>query len=64
MLKGHKTYILAGVTIIGAAASYLVGDISLAAAIQLAVTAGIGATLRSGVDTAVTKAVNQVKRDR
>ena len=55
MLKGYKTYILAGVTVVGAAASYLVGDISLAQAIQLAVTAGIGATIRSGITEAAKK---------
>ena len=55
MLKGYKTYILAGVTVVGAAASYLVGDISLAQAIQLAVTAGIGATIRSGISETAKK---------
>jgi hypothetical protein len=55
MLKGYKTYILAGVTVIGAVASYLVGDISLQAAVQLAVTAALGAALRDGINTAVKK---------
>lgn len=49
MFKGYKTYILAAVTVIGATASYLVGDITLSAAVQLAVTAALGATLRQGV---------------
>lgn len=57
MLKGYKTYVLAGVTAIGAVASYLVGDLTLPAAVQMIVTAGIGATLRSGVNSAVEKAV-------
>ncbi len=51
MLIGYKTYILAGVSIIGAAASYLVGDLPLADAVQLAVTAGLGATLRGGISS-------------
>ena len=55
MLKGYKTYILASVTIIGAAASYLVGDLTLPAAVQLAVTAALGAAIRDGVNTAVKK---------
>lgn len=55
MLKGYKTYILAGVTIIGAAASYLVGDITLQAAVQLAVTAALGATLRDGISSVLKK---------
>lgn len=55
MLKGYKTYILASVTVIGAAASYLVGDISLTAAVQLAVTAAIGATLRQGISETAKK---------
>lgn len=55
MLKGYKTYILAAVTIIGAGASYLVGDIPLQAAVQLAVTAALGAAIRDGINTAVKK---------
>ena len=49
LLKGYKTYIVAGVAVIGAVASYLTGDLGLADAIQLAVTAVLGATIRSGV---------------
>jgi hypothetical protein len=55
MLKGYKTYILAGVTVIGAAASYLVGDITLQAAVQLAVTAALSATIRDGINSALKK---------
>lgn len=55
MLKGYRTYILGGVTIIGAVAAYLVGDTSLTEAINLVVTAGMGMFIRSGVDTAVQK---------
>lgn len=53
MLKGYRTYILGFVTIIGAAAAYLVGDTSLTEAINLAVTAGMGMFIRSGINTAV-----------
>ena len=49
MLKGYKTYIVAGVTVIGAIAAYLVGDATLQATIQLVVTAVLGATIRHGV---------------
>ena len=56
MLKGYKTYILAGVAAISAIAGYLVGDISLADAVQLVVTAGLGAFVRNGITTEVKKA--------
>lgn len=49
MFSGYKTYILTGVTVISSVASYLVGDITLAAAAQLIVTALIGATIRHGI---------------
>ena len=49
MFSGYKTYILAGVSIITALAGYLVGDLPLADAIQIAVTAGLGATIRDGI---------------
>ena len=52
MLQGYKTYITAAVAIIGAVAGYLTGDLQLAAAVQLAVTAILGATLRSGIANA------------
>jgi phage-related holin len=52
MLKGYKTYIVAAVAVIGAVAGFLVGDLSMADAIQLVVTAVLGATIRSGVNTA------------
>lgn len=49
MLKGYKTYIVAALAVISAAASYLVGDIPLSDALQLAFTGLIGATLRNGI---------------
>lgn len=55
MLKGYKTYIMAGVTAIGAIAAYLVGDLNVAAAVQLVVTAVMGAFIRDGINTAASK---------
>lgn len=49
MLKGYRTYILAAVAIISAAAAYLVGDITLAEAGQLVITGALGASIRAGV---------------
>ncbi len=49
MLKGYKTYIVAGVAIIGAIAAYLTGDATLANTIQLIVTSLLGATIRNGI---------------
>ena len=49
MFKGQKTYIMAVVAVIGAVAGYLVGDLSLVDAAQLAVTAVLGATIRHGI---------------
>lgn len=49
MLKGKKTYVLGFVTIISAAASYAVGDVSLVEAVQLVVTAALGMTVRNAI---------------
>lgn len=49
MLKGYKTYIVAAVAVVSAVAAYLVGDVSLAAAVQAVITAVLAATLRHGV---------------
>ena len=49
MLKGYKTYIVAAVAVIGAIASYLVGDLAMADAAQLALTAVLGATVRNAI---------------
>lgn len=48
-LKGKKTYITAFLGIIGAVASYLVGDVQLADAAQLILTAVLGVTVRAGI---------------
>lgn len=52
MFAGQKTYIVAAVAIIGTIASYLVGDITLAAAAPLVLNAVLAATIRHGIATA------------
>lgn len=54
--KGYKTYIVAGFAVLGAVASYLDGDIGKVAAGQAILTAVLGITLRSGINTAVRNA--------
>ncbi|CAB5228778.1 hypothetical protein UFOVP1545_27 [uncultured Caudovirales phage] len=49
ILKGKKTYVAAGLTVIGAGASYLTGDASVFQAAQMAITAVLAATLRNGM---------------
>jgi len=49
MLSGYKTYITAGVAVITAVASYLIGDMSAADALQIGFTALMGAFIRVGV---------------
>ena len=49
MFKGYKTYIVAGVAVIAAIGSYLTGDIVIADAAQMIVTALLCAFLRSGI---------------
>lgn len=49
LLKGKKTYIAAALTVIGAGASYLTGEVTAAQAAQMAVTAVLAATLRHGM---------------
>ena len=56
MLSGYKTYLIAGAAAITAIASYLAGDATLAETIQLVVTAAMGATIRSGINTAAKSA--------
>lgn len=58
ILKGKRTYIAAGVTALSAVAGYLMGDLSMADAAQLVVTAIMGATIRNGVKND-TKAASQ-----
>lgn len=49
MLKGYRTYIMAGMGILTAAASYLVGDVDLLTALNAGFTAAAVAFLRSSV---------------
>lgn len=49
MLAGYKTYIVAGVSIIGAVAGYLVGDVALMDAFQIIVTALSAAGIRNAI---------------
>ncbi|MDE2444785.1 MAG: hypothetical protein KGO94_01320 [Alphaproteobacteria bacterium] len=55
MLSGYKTYILACVTVIGAAASYLVGDMTIQQALAIVVPAISGAFVRHGIATTAAK---------
>ena len=48
-LAGYKTYIVAAMGVLGAVAGYLTGDVGLADAVQLMLTAVMGATIRAGV---------------
>ena len=49
MIEGYKTYIIAALAVLGAIGGYLAGEATLPQAIQLAVTAILGATLRHGI---------------
>lgn len=49
MLSGYKTYITAIVAIVTALGTYASGDATLIQALQLTVTALLGAFIRSGV---------------
>ena len=49
ILKGKKTYVAATLAVLGAVAGYLTGDIVLTDAVQLVVTAVLGATIRHGI---------------
>ena len=51
MLAGYKTYITAALAILGAVASYFMGDLALADAIQIVIPALMGAFVRHGVTT-------------
>lgn len=48
-LKGKKTYILGALGIVGAVASYLVGDANAMEAGQMALTAILGMTVRNAI---------------
>ena len=55
MLSGYKTYIVAGVAVIGAIAGMLTGDMTYAAGAQLIITALLGAFIRNGITTTAQK---------
>lgn len=49
MLKGYKTYILAGMAALTVITQYLVGDISLSVAINGVLASGIVAAMRDAI---------------
>jgi hypothetical protein len=49
LLKGYKTYIVGGLTVVGAVVSLLVGDADIAQTAQLVVTAVLGMTVRNAI---------------
>jgi len=49
MLKGYRTYVMAGLGILSAVASYLVGDVDAMTAANAAFTAAAVAFLRASV---------------
>lgn len=51
MLSGYKTYIMAGATVIGAVAAYLVGDETLQQALEIIVPAILAMAIRHGIST-------------
>lgn len=55
MFNGKKTYVAAGATILGSLAGLLSGAVALPDAVQLIVTAVLGATIRHGVSSEVQK---------
>lgn len=48
-IKGYKTYIVGALGVLGAIASYLVGDVTIAEAGQLVLTAILGMTVRNAI---------------
>ena len=49
ILSGKKTYVVGFMSLIGALASVLTGEASIAEGIQVGVTALLGMTLRNGM---------------
>jgi hypothetical protein len=52
MLSGYKTYIVAALAVLGAAGGWLDGDLTLVAALNIAVPALLAVTLRHGIASA------------
>lgn len=48
-LAGKKTYVAGGLSILGALAAYLTGEANLIEAMQVAVPAVVGMTVRNGI---------------
>lgn len=51
MMNGKKTYMVALATILGAGSAFLSGQLAAPDAIQMAITAILGATIRHGIST-------------
>jgi hypothetical protein len=51
MLSGYKTYIVAALAVLGAAGGWLDGDLTLVAALNIAVPALLAITMRHGIAT-------------
>jgi hypothetical protein len=49
MLSGYKTYITAGVAVIGAWAAVLTGDVAMIDAVKITIDALLAAFIRNGV---------------
>lgn len=60
MFKGYKTYVVGALAIIGAIATYLIGDASLPDTIEIVITAILGMTIRAGITTDVKKVETKV----
>ena len=52
ILKGKKTYITGTLAVLGAIGAYLAGDVQIAEAAQLCLTAVLGMTIRDGINNA------------
>lgn len=55
MLSGYKTYLVAGAAVIGAVVAWYAGTETAQQAAQIIVTALLGATIRNGITTEVSK---------
>ncbi len=49
LLKGKKTYVTGVMALLGVLAGVLVGDVMMADAAQMALTAVLGMTIRNGI---------------
>jgi hypothetical protein len=51
MFQGYKTYIVGALAVLGALGGYLDGDMTLVAALNIAVPAILAMTVRHGIST-------------